>query len=412
MESFNSMVNYAIDLYKSAETIVSEKLKTFEYQNAAAEVLEIECNSTRKEFSEMTDLEVAVELKNYEKKLRKTISMSQPDEKIELKDFLGTGTFGEVRKCFDIETGRAQAVKICSVRSVEELSNLSDELGVLEDVSESSFMVHYLGSIMTPYQELWINLELCEGGDLCALMEVRRISLSEEQIRPIMASVILGLKFLHEEKKIIHRDIKAGNILLTSAGVAKLSDFGTSRYFKEGNEAARAMSFVGSPYWMSPELVRRDAYGLNTDIWSLGITAIELLEGEPPYMHMPRHLLFGRIKTHPALGPSEPEEFSAATNDFISRMLVVDRTLRPSAEEIRRDSFISDYVDDLLHLDSKGYFSFGNSEILAQDFEAHCDDERTQLAFSRSIKSVKTLLDESMEDLEEDREIRSSRYRN
>eukprot|EP00913_Durusdinium_trenchii_P013078 g12278.t1 len=151
--------------------------------------------------------------------------------------------------------------------------------------------------------------------------------------------VLRGLQYLHDGKK-IHRDVKAGNILLTTAFQAKLADFGISCQLQ--NTWARRNTKIGSPYWMAPEVIKGEAYNAKADIWSLGITCIEMADGQPPYFHIPPTRAMFVISTKPPTGLPESSNCSNSSKDFVdfvSACLTVDSTKRPPAQVLLQDPF-------------------------------------------------------------------------
>mmetsp|Transcript_50558 Transcript_50558/g.109923 ORF Transcript_50558/g.109923 Transcript_50558/m.109923 type:complete len:173 (+) Transcript_50558:2-520(+) len=128
-------------------------------------------------------------------------------------------------------------------------------------------------------EDLWIVMEYCEAGSVCDILEICEITLTEGQIAAIAAGTLLALDFLHGAKK-IHRDIKAGNILLQSSGSIKVADFGVSAPYS--NTVCKRKTVIGTPYWMAPEVIQEIGYDGKADIWSLGITCIEMADGAPP----------------------------------------------------------------------------------------------------------------------------------
>ena len=146
-------------------------------------------------------------------------------------------------------------------------------------------------------------------------MKITKKNLSEEQIASVMQMVLRGLQFLHERRK-IHRDVKAGNILLNHEGFAKLADFGVSAQMK--NSFSKKNSRIGTPYWMSPEVIKKSEYNQSADIWSLGITCVEMAEGEPPHSEMKPWKAMMVIISNPPKGLTKPNNWSKQFNSFIA----------------------------------------------------------------------------------------------
>ena len=147
-----------------------------------------------------------------------------------------------------------------------------------------------------------------------------------------------GLAFLHSQGY-IHRDIKSDNILMNSKGEVKLADFGYCA--KLTQEKAKRTSVVGTPYWMAPELVRGQEYGVKVDIWSMGILAIEMIDGEPPYIDYPPIRALFLIATNGTPEIKNPERLSPQFRDFLMRCLTVDVDARAAADELCRHEFMS-----------------------------------------------------------------------
>ena len=251
----------------------------------------------------------------------------------QLLDKLGEGSYGSVFKALCIKTGQIVAVK--RVETTGELESLKREISIMEKC-HSDYIVRYYGST---FQEnvLWLIMEYCAAGSVLDLIRITKKQLNELEIASILFYTLKGLQYLHENKK-IHRDIKAGNILLDANGNAKLADFGVSTELL--HTWADKDTFIGSPFWMSPEVINKSKYNKKTDIWSLGITAIELAEGEPPYSHIhPIRAMFA-IRTHPPKELTIPQKWSPEFNDFVSKCLNIDPKSRPNAKELLQHPFI------------------------------------------------------------------------
>ena len=171
-------------------------------------------------------------------------------------------------------------------------------------------------------------MELCEGGSVSDLMTSCEATLEETTIQVVCAAVLLGLDYLHSQKH-IHRDIKCGNVLLSAKGHVKLADFGVSATLS--NTVSRRHTLIGTPFWMAPEVIKEDAYDYKADIWSLGITAIEMADGEPPYIHIhPMRAIF-LIPQRPPPTVKKPENWTKPFLDFLSQCLKKDAKERSSA---------------------------------------------------------------------------------
>lgn len=185
-----------------------------------------------------------------------------------------------------------------------------------------------------------IVMELCDGGSALDIMKICQKTFSEDQISSICSQMVQGLNYLHTHR-ILHRDVKAGNVLLTSEGKSKLADFGVSAQLTHTMQKKNTM--VGSPYWMAPEVIsqkKKEGYDAKTDIWSLGITAIELAEGKPPLFDVAslRVIFIIPVRDSPKL--KEPQKWSEEFNDFIATCLQKDPAKRPSSGSLLSHPFI------------------------------------------------------------------------
>lgn len=255
-------------------------------------------------------------------------SGQDPTEIFEILAKLGEGSYGSVYKALDKRDGKIVAIKVLEVEN-EDTTELQKEINILKDC-HSEFIVAYKGTFEKD-GHIWIVMEYCAGGSICDLMAICERTLQEDQIAAVMKQSLQGLEYLHSQHK-IHRDIKAGNILLTSDGDCKLADFGVSAELT--NTMAKRKTVIGTPYWMAPEVLQSTEYDGKADIWSLAITAIEMAVGEPPHSNVhPMRAIF-MIPNSPAPTLPDPSQWSADFNDFLRCCLKKNPSERPSASEL------------------------------------------------------------------------------
>lgn len=254
-----------------------------------------------------------------------------PNTVFDILEKLGEGSYGAVFKAMDLRDESIVALKVIPVEN--DVSELFDEINMLKQC-ESPYIVGYKGSYLKD-SNVWIAMEFCGAGSVSDVMNICKLTLVENQIACICRQTLKGLKYLHSQGK-IHRDIKSGNILLNELGVSKLADFGVSAQLTE--TVNKRKTVVGTPYWMAPEVLSESAYDVKADIWSLGITAIEMAMGEPPLakVHPMRAIFMIPMKPPPTLA----ESFSETFRDFVAQCLNKDPKKRPSAKRLLKHPFI------------------------------------------------------------------------
>jgi len=249
---------------------------------------------------------------------------------LEILNLIGEGSFGAVYRAIHKSTGADVAVKVIAntSSSKSEEEKIKGEIEILNRC-DSPYIVGYFECYLKPptLTDMWIIMEYCEGGSMTDLLEANAgFSLPEDCIRAVCASIVLGLEYLHGTANVCHRDIKCGNVLITSDGHVKLADFGVSAELR--NTLHKRKTVVGSPYWMAPEVIRESHYDGRADVWSLGITAIEMAEGAPPHANLhPLRAIFV-IPTKPAPTLADPDNWSPEMLEFIRQCCQKDASQR------------------------------------------------------------------------------------
>ena len=210
--------------------------------------------------------------------------------------------------------------------------------------NESPYIIKYYDCFKAKNEEnkkcLYLQLEYCQYGSIRDIIKQARkinIEMAENEISSVIYMVLLGIKFIHD-KKLVNRDIKGRNILITKDGEVKLCDFGICRFYHK-NKMKNIRG--GSPYWMAPEILKKEEYNQNIDIWALGITCIELAEFEPPYSEFSSTDVIKQIIKCPPKGLTNPNKWSNEFNDFVKKCLILDKNKRPMADELLKHDFIT-----------------------------------------------------------------------
>ena len=319
-------------------------------------------------------------------KLERNRSVDRSNE-LELSALLGEGSFGHVYKARHKATEAVVAVKVVPNAGCDasgnpmpdsEMDKIMGEIDILSRCDSPFIVGYYECFIKAPQKqankqmdsgEMWIVMEYCAGGSMSDLIEAGGgvFTLPEECIRAACASIVLGLEYLHGVTKICHRDIKCGNVLMTEEGHVKLADFGVSAELT--NTINKRKTVVGSPFWMAPEVIQESHYDGRADVWSLGITVIEMAEGRPPHANLnPMRAIFV-IPTKPPPTLADPDNWSPEMLDFIRCCLHKDPSQRYDSALLSSHPFVKKEVIALrktwgnYNADGKGGYSLLENRI-------------------------------------------------
>ncbi|MCJ8731690.1 hypothetical protein PDJAM_G00202370 [Pangasius djambal] len=268
------------------------------------------------------------------------VSFLDPLEDYEVIQRIGSGTYGDVFKARNIKTSKMAAIKIVKLDPGDDITSIQQEITTMKECKHKNIVAYY-GSYHRN-TKLWICMEYCGGGSLQDIYHVTG-PLKEKQIAYICRETLQGLNHLHKTGK-IHRDIKGANILLTERGDVKLADFGVAAEISA--TAAKRKSFIGTPYWMAPEVAaveKKGGYNHLCDIWAVGITAIELAELQPPMfdLHPMKALMLMSKSSFQPPKLKDKAKWSAGFHSFVKMCLTKNPRKRPTAETLLQHSFVT-----------------------------------------------------------------------
>ncbi|KAH7824710.1 putative protein serine [Monocercomonoides exilis] len=320
------------------------------------------------------------------------LSTRNPNDVFTIIETIGKGTYGSIYKAQDNETKSLVALKKLQFEDEEQLETILNEIEIMRGCANER-IVKYYETFKESDDCILISMELCDGGSLSDHYKATQKPLTEEELSFVLKETILGLMFLQSKKK-IHRDIKAANLLLTSSGRLKIADFGVAASLQ--NTLDRRRTAIGSPYWMAPEVIEQEEYSFSADIWSLGITAIELLKGKPPLSEIHAFRALFQIPIRPAPQLEDDLEagivYSPELHDFVRKCLKKNESERATLTDLLEHPFIQrsegkpdDYLKCLLFKQTSSSSSTSTKSSTAGSTE---DSSSSSSSSSSSVSSV------------------------
>jgi serine/threonine protein kinase len=267
--------------------------------------------------------------------LSELVNKSDPTKLYPNPKKIGEGAAGEVFMAVQAGTNRRVAIKKMTLAN-QNLKLLLTEIAIMKD-SHHANIVDYVDTYLVE-EKLWVVMEYMDGGCLTEILEqYEHFQMSERHIARVCLETLKGLIYIHSLHR-IHRDIKSDNILMSMQGEIKLADFGYAAQLTKQKQ--KRNTIVGTPYWMAPELIRGQPYDQRVDVWSLGIMAMEMAEGEPPYMEFPplRALFLITTKGIPPL--KDQKRWSPEFQSFLSKCLEKDADKRIDSQSLLAHPFL------------------------------------------------------------------------
>ncbi|XP_076352626.1 serine/threonine-protein kinase PAK 3-like [Tachypleus tridentatus] len=320
----------------------------FHYQCAKPVEKEGALNNCSSFGFETKDLRISNNMtyEDFLQKFKTRVSMEDPYTKYTNFKKIGYGASGIIYKASEIGTGRTVAIKQINLSHESKIELYIIEILRLREHKHQN-IVNYIDTYLVG-EELWIVMEYLSGGSLTDV--VTKTSMKEKKISRVCRKVLQGLEYLHLNH-VIHRDVKSDNILLGTGGEVKLADFGISAKLTRDRNNRR--SRCGTPNWMAPEVVKRNRYGPKADIWSLGITAIEMVQGEPPYYGQKEFMVYHLITKIGTPLIIQKKDLSPVFKNFLNKCLEVDASKRCTASELLKHRFIQIFKEVYLSVFSQ-----------------------------------------------------------